>query len=256
MSAPTAAWPTPALLTSLVHAEVPELEGRAGHGPLAILRALAACLPHGSADGTVTYQQVAEVAGYSGDHTRRCLHKLEALGLVVWSRGWRGHAGRMRIIKTAVVDLIRAGKRQARRLAGWVEAKTRRSRRSQGRTELPDISAAPTPLRGGNRRDERGRAVNHPPRMSVVKHRRNAMDDSNVIPINQPAFGGFAPARGRKKNAPTRSGAGRAGGEPAVAQGDARPCDVCHRPEHACRLANLKVPAAMRHRYVPVEVRR
>lgn len=251
MSAPTAAWPMPALLTSLAHAEVPELEGRAGHGPLAILRALAACLPHGSADGTVTAAQVAEVAGYSSDHTRRCLHKLEALGLVVWSRGWRGHAGRMRIVKTAVVDLIAAGKKVARRLVGWVEAKARRS------SEIPDVSTAPTPLRGGNRPRSGGRAVNHPPRLlSVVKHRRNAMDDSNVIPITQRAlFAGPGGSR-RRKNAPTRSGAGRAGSEPAVVQGDARPCDVCHRPEHACRLANLKVPAAMRHRYVPVEVRR
>lgn len=243
MSTVTAQWPMPALLTSLAHADVPELAGRAGHGPLAILKALTACLPHGSAEGTVTAEQVAQVAGYSTDHTRRCLHKLEAWGLVAWSRGWRGHAGRMRIIKTAIVALIRAGKRVARQVGEWVQAR-------RESTEIPDITSGPTPYREVTPAvDSPGvaasPATHHPtPKVPRPNRLRRLLMGKHGKPTNVVEF----PVKydGSRRRAATA----RAVASPTP-QGDPRPCDICHKPEHACRLASLKVAPDLRHDYSP-----
>lgn len=230
MSGPTAAWPLPALLTSLAHADVPELAGRAGHGPLAVLQGLAACLPHGSASGTVTAAQVAERAGYSERRCRDALHHLEALGLVEWERGWRGHAGRMTIAKRAVVSLIRAGRRTVRRPVAWVEARTRRRALP---TEIPDVTSGPTPYREVTAAKPAG---SRPP---AVVHRhtpKRHQEDRMIECIHHQD----------QKTCPWC----RAATPTARRTTDPRPCAICWRPEAQCITANSKVPQALRHDYV------
>lgn len=230
MSGPSAVWPMPALLTSLAHADTPALAGRAGHGPLAMLTALAACLPHGSASGTVTAAQVADKAGYSERRGRDALHVLERLGLVEWERGYRGHAGRMTIVKVRVVAMIRAGRRAVSRAVGravrWVEARHRH--RLVSPTEIPDMTSAPTPFREVT--GPEGSAGSRPPARHPRHHRTG---DLMIQCIHH-----------RDQRTCTKCGPKRAHVD------DPRPCSVCWRPEAQCRTANSKVPAALQHAYV------
>jgi len=220
MSTPTAQWPAPALLVSLGHCEVPELQGRAGHGPLAVLTALAKCLPHDSAAGQVTAAQVARVAGYSERWTRRCLQLLERLGLVTWSRGWRGHAGRMRIVKAAVAAMIRR----------YRAARSRNTAGRRGRHELPEVSSAHslqevTAAHGGQ-------AVDRPAHESTLS-KRNLMAKIIKFPRHYTP----PPDRRVETSPPPRS--------------SGELCEVCWRPEEVCRRQNSKVPAELRHPFTP-----
>ncbi|WP_425310633.1 hypothetical protein AADG42_18245 [Ammonicoccus fulvus] len=108
---PTAAWDIDTLVGALA---------RRGWGPIAaetqgvrtVLRALVDVLPHGSAEGRATAHQLADVTGLSERWVRRCLARLEQVGLVQWTRGWieRGRK---------VPSLFRISKRT---IAAWVRA--------------------------------------------------------------------------------------------------------------------------------------
>lgn len=162
---PTAAWPTPSLLTSLSRAGWGDLTGRHMQGVRSTLRGLADLLPHGSAEGLATAQQIAETAGLSERWVRRCLHLLEDAGLVRWVRGGVSNGTPLpswfRIEKRAVVALIELARpvanaaRAARtavtreRLAKfrWIQPRDRQTRRSAHAA----LSASPAPSREGPR---------------------------------------------------------------------------------------------------------
>lgn len=111
MSTPSAAWPVDALVGALGRSGWGvELDGRAGQGVRSALRALVDLLPHGSAAGKVTVDQVADVAGLSSRWTRRCMHVLEDLGILTWTRGHiergRPRPGYVMLCKRRIAELV------------------------------------------------------------------------------------------------------------------------------------------------------
>lgn len=169
MSAPSAAWPTPALFGAAARAQWGDLDGRAHAGERAILRALVDLLPYGSGTGHVTAAQVAHTAGYSERWTRHCLAALEAAGLITWSRGWldRGtpRPGVVRIVKTALAALIRAARRDGKAerraitarasLAGRLDKLRRPTQRHHPKSHRAELTASPS-LRREEPRPHRG----------------------------------------------------------------------------------------------------
>lgn len=120
--APSAAWPLPSLMTSLANAGWGLLDGREYQGVRTTLHALEALLPHKSASGYGTVHQIAIRGGLSERWTRRCLHVLEDMGLVQWTRGTivdgQPQPSRFRVVKSALVHLIRIARGEiTRRLA-------------------------------------------------------------------------------------------------------------------------------------------
>lgn len=115
MSIPTAAWGTPALMTSLARSGWGELDGPRLAGVRRVLTALVDLTDHRSGEGTITRAQVADTAGgLSIRWTSRCLAVLEGMGLISWSRGWldrgRPRPGIIRISKRALAALARAAR--------------------------------------------------------------------------------------------------------------------------------------------------
>lgn len=169
---PVAGWETPALMTSLANAGWGELHGRSMQGVRSTLHALVAALPWGSGQGKATIADVADRAGLSHKWTARCMRMLELIGVIEWTRGGitiesaarrYGTPGWIRIVKTRLVDLILAARpvndermreHRAATLARIREIKTRytrtrlRNQRSR-RSDHTELSAHPTPLRGG-----------------------------------------------------------------------------------------------------------
>lgn len=162
---PTAAWPTPSLLTSLSRAGWGDLTGRSMQGVRSTLRGLADLLPHASGEGLATAQQIAETAGLSERWVRRCLHLLEDAGVIRWVRGGVAAGTPLpswfRIDKRALVELIlrarpvadaaRAVRARVTRTRvatlRWIRSTDRQTRRS-AHAALP---ASPRPLREGPR---------------------------------------------------------------------------------------------------------
>ncbi|WP_036967856.1 hypothetical protein [Promicromonospora kroppenstedtii] len=106
---------TPHLMTSLANAGWGELSGRAMQGVRSTLHALVHALPYGSAAGKATAYDIAGRAGLSLKWTTRCLHLLEDLGVLEWTRGGidinnasdrKGRPGWFRIVKTRLVELV------------------------------------------------------------------------------------------------------------------------------------------------------
>ncbi len=138
----TAAWPIDTLIGALA---------RRGWGPIAaetqgvrtVLRALVDVLPHGSAEGRATAGQLADVTGLSERWVRRCLARLEQVGLVQWTRGWieRGRK---------VPSLFRISKRT---IAAWVRAaagdldERRTERAEQAAERIADLRTGTVPPR-------------------------------------------------------------------------------------------------------------
>jgi DNA-binding Lrp family transcriptional regulator len=162
---PTAAWPTPSLLTSLSRAGWGDMSGRSMQGVRSTLRGLADLLPHGSGEGLATACQIAETAGLSERWVRRCLHLLEDAGVIRWVRGGV-NAGTplpswFRIEKRVLVELIALARPIANaarairatvtreRLARfrWLPPRDRQTRRSVH----AELSASPAPYREGPR---------------------------------------------------------------------------------------------------------
>lgn len=132
MSTPTAAWDTPALMTSLARSGWGDLDGARLAGVRRVLTALVDLTDHRSGEATVTRSQVADTAGgLSVRWTSRCLRVLEDMGLITWSRGWldrgRPRPGIVRISKRALAALARAARRrlEPRRTARALETTKR-----------------------------------------------------------------------------------------------------------------------------------
>lgn len=109
---PTAHASVPSLVRSLSRQGWGPLHGRAMKGRANVLRALSdAVVDDQSGEGRATLWQVAQHAGMSARHARRCLNTLEDLGLVVWWRGglYMGKTvpSRFKVVKTALVGLIK-----------------------------------------------------------------------------------------------------------------------------------------------------
>ena len=109
---PTAHAPVPSLVRTLSRQGWGPLHGRAMKGRANVLRALSdAVVDDETGDGKATLWQLAQHAGMSMRHARRCLNTLEDLGLVVWWRGGmlagRSIPSRFRVVKTALVALIK-----------------------------------------------------------------------------------------------------------------------------------------------------
>lgn len=166
----------PKLLTSLANAGWGELSGRDMQGVRSTLHALVHALPYGSAAGKATAYDIASRAGLSLKWTTRCLHLLEDLGVVEWTRGGidinnardrKGRPGWFRIIKRRVVELVmiarplndekvrayRAETLERIRSIKTRYTRTRLANRTRGqqkpRSEHVALSGDPTPLRGG-----------------------------------------------------------------------------------------------------------
>lgn len=132
MSTPTAAWDTPALMTSLARSGWGDLDGARLAGVRRVLTALVDLTDHRSGEATITRSQVADTAGgLSIRWTSRCLRVLEDMGLITWSRGWldrgRPRPGIVRISKRALAALARAARRrlEPRRTARALETTKR-----------------------------------------------------------------------------------------------------------------------------------
>lgn len=176
LAVPSAHAKTPLLLTSLANAGWGELSGRDMQGVRSTLHALVHALPYGSAAGKATAYDIASRAGLSLKWTTRCLHLLEDLGVVEWTRGGidinnarerKGRPGWFRIIKRRVVELVMLARPlndektrayRAETLERIRSIKTRYTRtrlmnRTRGqqnrRSEHVALSGDPTPLRGG-----------------------------------------------------------------------------------------------------------
>ena len=129
---PTAHASVPSLIRTLSRQGWGPLHGRAMKGRANLLRALSdAVVDDETGEGKATLWQVAQHAGMSPRHARRCLNTLEDLGLVIW---WRGglYAGksvpsRFRVVKTALVALIKqAWEMMNRRTREHAEAEAER----------------------------------------------------------------------------------------------------------------------------------
>lgn len=111
MSTITAGWPLPKLLSALSRAGWADLDTGAAQGIRSTLRALCDLLPYQSGIGQITTNQVADAAGLSGRWTARCLHYLEEVGLITWTRGQLLQGtptpGVIRVNKRALADLVR-----------------------------------------------------------------------------------------------------------------------------------------------------
>lgn len=158
----SARWSAPQLLTSLSAAGWGELSGAEWQGVRSVLSGLVARLPHKSAQGLTTAEQVAAAAGLSERWTRRCLDVLESIGLIEWRRGGvvsgKPQPSFLRIIKRRLVELIEEARperaraiaarraRTAARLAG-LRKLTVKPRRLKVHAEL---NTSHLPHRGGD----------------------------------------------------------------------------------------------------------
>lgn len=171
-------WQTRDLMTSLANSGWGELSGRSMQGVRSTLHALVATLPYGSGAGRATAFEVAMRAGLSLKWTARCLHMLEDLGLIEWTRGGitiesasrrQGRPGWFRIVRTRLVELVllarpindertrdyRAATLERIRSIKTKYVRTRLMNQTRGTVRLPrsehvELSDYPTPLAGGS----------------------------------------------------------------------------------------------------------
>ncbi|WP_285103922.1 hypothetical protein [Promicromonospora sp. MEB111] len=175
--APSAGHRTFDLVVSLSNAGWGELQGRSMQGVRSTLHALVAALPYGSGAGKATAYDVATRAGLSLKWTSRCLHLLEDLGVIEWTRGGitiesasrrEGRPGWFRIVKRRLVELVmlarpindeatRAYRAETLERIRSIKTKYTRTRlmnQTRGKVHKPRsehvaLSGDPTPLTGG-----------------------------------------------------------------------------------------------------------
>lgn len=151
MSSLTAGWPLPKLLAALARAGWDCLDGARLQGVRSVLRALTDLLPHGSALGEVTANQVADATGLTQRWTRRCLHVLEDAGIITWHRGQlldgRPTPGVIKVSKRSLVAMIRRarGQMDERLRARAAELTERINATLRKRTQL-NRPATPAPM--------------------------------------------------------------------------------------------------------------
>lgn len=175
--APSAGHRTFDLVVSLSNSGWGELSGRSMQGVRSTLHALVACLPYGSGAGKATAYDVASRAGLSLKWTTRCLHLLEDLGVIEWTRGGitiesaskrTGRPGWFRIVKRRLVELVmlarpindektRAYRAETLERIRSIKTKYTRTRlmnqtrgKQTRRSEHVALSGDPTPLAGGS----------------------------------------------------------------------------------------------------------
>lgn len=106
----TASWSLPRLLSALARSGWDELAGRRGGALRGLLRGLSDLLPHGSATGLVTAEQLAAAAGISERWARDRLKVLESAGIITWTRGGivdgRPTPSLIRVSKRALAELV------------------------------------------------------------------------------------------------------------------------------------------------------
>ena len=177
MATLNASAPLPVILDALARAGWAELDGRSAQGVRSVLRGLCALLPHRSATGLVTANQVADAAGLKSRQTRDNLQVLETAGIITWTRGGirdgRPTPGAITVHKRRLVDLVRRARRDmparlraratetAQRLETTLRARTlrnraaaqgwRRSNTAPGRSQpaLPHAAFTATPSPSG-----------------------------------------------------------------------------------------------------------
>ncbi|MEV0890303.1 hypothetical protein [Promicromonospora sp. NPDC050262] len=175
--APSAGHRTFDLVVALSNAGWGELAGREMQGVRSTLHALVAALPYGSGAGKATAYDVASRAGLSLKWTARCLHMLEDLGVIEWTRGGitiesasrrQGRPGWFRIVKRRLVELVmlarplndektRAYRAETLERIRSIKTKYTRTRlmnqtrgKQNRRSEHVALSSDPTPLAGGS----------------------------------------------------------------------------------------------------------
>lgn len=123
--------PLPSLMRSLRRAGWGELTGREWQGVRSVLMAVVDHAADGSGVAQTTAYQIADSAGLSSRWTRRCLHVLEDLGIITWSRGGVAYGkpqpSLFTVIKRRIVELIREARpeKDARDLARRAETSER-----------------------------------------------------------------------------------------------------------------------------------
>ena len=152
----------PNLLASLDRAGWGDLGAREHQGLRTVLKAIGNLVNWTTGGAIITVSQVASAACLSEKWTRRRLYQLEELGVLEWTRGGavRGEPvpGRMRIVKTVLVELIRV----ARPMKDKADAARRIATRARiaGLRFVRWSSATPT----GGRRKAKGQGSGRFPR--------------------------------------------------------------------------------------------
>lgn len=104
----------PTILSALGRSGWGPLDGREWQGVRSVLRALGDTLHPRYGRGDTTAWQVSKGAGLSERWTRVCLGWLEDAGLIEWQRGGvldgRPLAGTIRVVKSALIDVLRAAR--------------------------------------------------------------------------------------------------------------------------------------------------
>lgn len=214
----TAAWSLDRLVTSLARGGWGELDGAPNAGLQKVLHALATLLPWEAAEGRLTRAQVADAAGMTPKWAGHCLGRLEAMGLVVWHRGWidrgRPRAGWIRVSKSRLAGMVRD-------VRGYLDerrAERREITRQRLATTLTRTSVPPW---------KRRKPLSARGELSSTLHTKK--------------YG--AQAAGLSPTSPTL---------PIGAEMSA--CAVCGRSEHACQIAAKREPWAVRHDFEPSRV--
>lgn len=111
MSTVTAGWPLPKLISALARAGWADVDTYRHQSTRSVIRALGDLLPHQSAEGQVTFMQIADATGLTGRWTRVVLYRLEAAGLIVWTRGQliagKPTPGHIKVNKKVLALLVR-----------------------------------------------------------------------------------------------------------------------------------------------------
>lgn len=208
--------PAPALLTSLSRAGWGDLAGREWQGVRSTLRALVDQLPHKSASGWTTADQVAVSTGLSSRWTRHCMQLLEDLGVIEWTRGGvvdgRPAPSYVRIVKTVLIDLIRA--------ARPVKEAAERARRAATAARIAHLRN----VRGvRSRRSRHAELSGSPSTPSGEVSTSNLPERSNTMRVYVPPICQHDNDARRMKNGQSR-------------------CPICRRAEHAKTTAVKPTP--------------
>lgn len=159
----TAGAPLPVITRELAQAGWGPLTGREWQGVRSVLRALGDVLHPRYGQGDTTAWQISRATGLSERWTRACLGWLEDAGLIEWKRGGvyegRPQPGWVRVIKTALVDLVRAARPASDQASRDRSARTRLRlaragivtirRQHRRRSDHAEPDAYLTPLRRG-----------------------------------------------------------------------------------------------------------
>lgn len=201
---PTATWTTPALMTSLARSGWGALDGAPMAGVRRVLHAVVDLTDHRTGAGEMTRGQIGDVAGGMSERwVSKCLHRLEDLGIIRWTRGTirdgRPTPSAIVIVKRALAAVCRAAR-------GHLAAR-RRARAEQT----------------GRRIRETLRLVTIPPQKRPA--RRNPLSIHEELSSTLLPFGGLSTANGEVGEIPTPH---------VTTQEDVMPTCMHHRDYSTC----------------------